>query len=191
MEQLEIQHGIREGNLKQIREETVDAMRNGFTDILGIEAVAAEIVCKLKGSSRLIGHTDEDWTPLHEAVASALIEKDVSVIPMTWEAAIEPWRKRRERKKGEATSPKKESALHAITSELRQRGLLPNTLAEDDAWSWVRDLEQQEPQIAASTITTKTAMLKALMKALATQKLIKSDPLGSFNYEVSSTTSIT
>ena len=191
MEQLEIQHGLREGSLKQIREETLDVVRNDLVEELGIETVAAEIVSKLKGTRRLISHKDQDWTPLHEAVASALTEKDVSLIPMTWEAAIEAWRKRRERKKGEAPSPKTESALHAITSELRQRGLLPNALTEDDVWNWVRDLEQQEPHIAASTIKTKTAMLKALTKALATQKLIKTDPLGNFNYEVASTTSIT
>ena len=96
---------------------------------------------------------------------------------MSWEEALEAWRKRSERKKGDAPSIKSEHAMRNVANELRERSLLPNTLAENDVWAWIREMETQAPLIAPSTIRTKTSMLKALTKALATQKLINADPL--------------
>ena len=110
---------------------------------------------------------------------------------MSWDEAIEAWRKRRERKKGDAPSIKSEHAMRNVTNELRGRSLLPNTLTENDVWAWIRELDTQAQPIAPSTIRTKTSMLKALTKALATQKLINADPLGNFNYEVATTAGIT
>lgn len=190
MEKLEIEHGVREGSLRQLREELVEAMRNGLAEEVGVVETAAELVSKVKGTSRWLSH-DTEWSHLHDSVATALNAKDVSVVPMSWDEAIEAWRKRRERKKGDAPSIKSEHAMRNVTNELRGRSLLPNTLTENDVWAWIRELDTQAQPIAPSTIRTKTSMLKALTKALATQKLINADPLGNFNYEVATTAGIT
>jgi integrase len=191
MEKLEIQHGVREGSLRQLREELVEAMRSGLAEEAGVIETAAELVGKVKGTSRWLSPHDTEWSHLHDAVATSLNTKDVSVVPMSWDEAIEAWRKRRERKKGDAPSIKSEHAMRNVANELRERSLLPNTLTENDVWAWIRELETQAPPIAPSTIRTKTSMLKALTKALATQKLINADPLGNFNYEVAATAGIT
>ena len=191
MEKLEIEHGVREGSLRQLREELVEAMRNGLAEEVGVVETAAELVSKVKGTSRWLSPHDTEWSHLHDSVATALNAKDVSVVPMSWDEAIEAWRKRRERKKGDAPSIKSEHAMRNVTNELRGRSLLPNTLTENDVWAWIRELDTQAQPIAPSTIRTKTSMLKALTKALATQKLINADPLGNFNYEVATTAGIT
>ena len=191
MEKLEIQHGVREGSLRQLREELVEAMRSGLAEEAGVIETAAELVGKVKGTSRWLSPHDTEWSHLHDAVATSLNTKDVSVVPMSWDEAIEAWRKRRERKKGDAPSIKSEHAMRNVANELRERSLLPNTLTENDVWAWIRELQTQAQAIAPSTIRTKTSMLKALTKALATQKLINADPLGNFNYEVATTAGIT
>ena len=52
MEKLEIEHGVREGSLRQLREELVEAMRNGLAEEVGVVETAAELVSKVKGTSR-------------------------------------------------------------------------------------------------------------------------------------------
>jgi len=191
MEKLEIEHGVREGSLRQLREELVEAMRSGLAEEVGVVETAAELVSKVKRTSRWLSPEDKEWSHLHDSIATALKAKDVSLVPMSWEEALEAWRKRRERKRGDAPSVKSEQAMRNVISELRERSLLPTTLTENDVWAWIRELETQAPPMAPSTIRTKTSMLKALTRALATQKLINTDPLANFNYEVAATAGIT
>jgi integrase len=191
MERLEIEHGVREGSLRELRAELHQAMRIGLAEEIGVIETAAELVGKVKGTSRWVDPTDVEWSDLHDAVADALHKEDASLVPMSWEEAIDAWRRRRERKKGEPPSPKSELAMRSAVSELQKRSLLPTTIREEDVWSWIREMESKEPRISPSTIRTKTSMLKALTKALATQKLVHADPLINFNYEVAATAGIT
>ncbi len=191
MEQLEIQHGLREGSLRQLREEVREAIRTELADELGTIELAAEMVGKIKGTSRWVDPSDPEWSELHDSVATALYTNDTSAVPLSWEEAIEAWRKRRERRKGEAPSPKSELAMKNAVAELQRRSLTPTTLTEEEVWAWIRDLESQEPRIEPTTIRSKTSMVKALTKALASQKLIRIDPLASFSYEVAPTAGIT
>jgi len=191
MERLEIEHGVREGSLKELREELTEALRSGLAEEVGLIQTAAELVGKVQGTSRWVSPEEPEWSNLHTSVANALQAKDVSLVPMGWKEAVEAWRKRRQRKKGQAPSTKSELAMRSVVAELERRSLLPSSLSENDVWAWIRELESQEPRITASTIRTKTSMLKALTRALATQKLINSDPLASFNYEVAASARIT
>lgn len=191
MEQLEIQHGVREGSLRQLREQVREAIRFELADEVGNIELAAELVGKVKGTSRWVDPSDPEWSELHDSVATALHTNDASAIPLSWDEAIEAWRKRRERRKGEAPSPKSELAMRNAVAELQKRSLMPTTLTEEEVWVWIRDLESQEPRIAPTTIRSKTSMIKALTKALASQKLIRIDPLASFSYEVAATAGIT
>lgn len=191
MEQLEIQYGMREGSLRQLREEVREAIRFGFTEEVGTVELAAELVGKIKGTSRWMDPSDPEWSELHDSVATALHTNDASAVPLSWDEAIEAWRKRRERRKGEAASPKSEMAMRNAVAELQKRSLMPTTLTEEEVWAWIRELESQEPRIEPTTIRSKTSMIKALTKALASQKLIRINPLASFSYEVAPTAGIT
>ena len=190
MEKLEIQYGVRDGNLEALRDELRYAISNRFTEEISANDLASEMVAKVKGTSRWVSPGDPEWSELHEAVAVALHTEDSTVMPMSWEEAVDAWRKRRERKKGEAPSPKSEVAMRNAIRELQEWCLQPTNLTEEMVWAWIRDMESQESRVAPATIRTKTSMIKALTRALATQKLIKADPLASFNYEVAATASI-
>lgn len=122
-------------------------------------------------------------TPIQLEITAAVRARDSREIGPTWEEAIEAWKQRRLRAKGELSASSVRS-MELVVKEIRnlKRGLDPAQLTEERVWEWIRSQESLGKR--PTTVKTKLSMLRALTKACFKVKLIKQDPLGEIEYEV-------
>ena len=122
-------------------------------------------------------------SPLQRQIEAAVRRRDAREIGPTWEEAIEAWRQRRLRSKGEP-SPASVRSLELVVKEIRdlKTGLEPAHLTEEKVWEWIRSQESNGKR--PTTVRTKLSMLRALTKACFKVKLLKKDPLSELEYEV-------
>ena len=122
-------------------------------------------------------------SPLQRQIEAAVRRRDAREIGPTWEEAIEAWRQRRLRSKGEP-SPSSARSLELVVKEIRdlKTGLEPAHLTEEKVWEWIRSQESNGKR--PTTVRTKLSMLRALTKACFKVKLLKKDPLSELEYEV-------
>jgi len=164
--------------LRKEAEEWFDAVEQGYTSVL-------EAVEGLSGEEVEQDAQTGAWNPssMQEQIYEAIKSRDVREIGPTWEEAIEAWRQRRLRSKGEP-SPSSVRSLELAVKEIRdlKSGLEPSHLTEDKAWEWIRSQESHGKR--PTTVRAKLSMLRALTKACFKVKLLKKDPLSELEYEV-------
>ena len=164
--------------LRKEAEEWFEAVEQGY-------ASALEAVEGLSGEEVEQDVQTGAWYPssMQEQIHKAVKSRDVREIGPTWEEAIEAWRQRRLRSKGEP-SPASVRSLELVVKEIRNlKGVLePAHLTEEKVWEWIRSQEGQGKR--PTTVRTKLSMLRALTKACFKVKLLKQDPLSEIEYEV-------
>ncbi len=179
--EMQVEFGLIKKTRGALRKETgewLDAVEEGYVSALeAVEWLSGEEV-------QQDGQTGA-WHPssMQEQIHRAIKSRDVREIGPTWEEAIEAWRQRRLRSKGEP-SPASVRSLELVVKEIRhlKAGLEPAHLTEEKVWEWIRNQESLGKR--PTTVKTKLSMLRALTKACFKVKLLKQDPLSEIEYEV-------
>jgi integrase len=164
--------------LRAEAEEWFGSVEQGYNSML-------EAVEELSGKEVEQDVRTGTWNPssMQQQIQRAIKNRDAQEIGPTWEEALEAWRTRRQRAKGDP-SPSSVRSMELVIKEMRtlNKGIEPANLSEEKAWKWIREQERQGKQ--PTTVRTKLSMLKALTKACFKVKVLKSDPLSQIEYEV-------
>jgi len=164
--------------LRETAEEWFESVAEGVSSILeAVEEVSGE---EVEQDSRTGEYKP---TTVQRQIEAAVRRQDTREIGPTWEEAIEAWKQRRLRAKGEP-SPSSVRSMELVVKEIKnlKRGLEPAQLTEEKAWEWIRSQESLGKR--PTTVRTKLSMLRALTKACFKVKLLKQDPLSEIEYEV-------
>jgi integrase len=164
--------------LREAAEEWFESVAEGADSLLdAVEQVSGE---EVEQDSRT---GEYNPTTVQRQIEAAVRRRDTKEIGPTWEEAIEAWKGRRLRAKGEL-SPSSVRSMELVVKELRnlKGSLEPAQLTEEKVWEWIRAQESLGKR--PTTVRTKLSMLRALTKACFKVKLLKQDPLSEIEYEV-------
>lgn len=164
--------------LREAAEEWFESVAEGADSVLdAVEQVSGE---EVEQDTRTGEYKP---TTIQRQIEMAVRRRDIREIGPTWEEAIEAWKGRRLRAKGEL-SPSSVRSMELVVKELRnlKGSLEPAQLTEEKVWEWIRAQENLGKR--PTTVRTKLSMLRALTKACFKVKLLKQDPLSEIEYEV-------